>query len=295
MRKVFVAAWLACLCAPGALAQTGGERAALMEVVETERAFSRASVERGMRDAFIAFSAEDGVIFRNTPLNSRKFWTERPPAPGLLTWRPTYADIARAGDMGYTFGPWEFRSKTREDQPTGHGHFVTVWRKQADGTWKFAADIGISHAPPAVAQELQLAPAPRGRAPRAADADAERAALLKLERDFSDAATARGTTDAYRAYLTNDARLFRPDAAPYAGRAAALAALATRKGALRWQAAHADVSRSADLGYTYGTYEFRGAGDDPSKPERGHFMRVWKRQPGGPWRVVLDITNAIKP
>ena len=293
MRKVLFLLSLACACAVAASAQSDNAGSALRAMVESERAFSRASVERGISAAFVAYSADDGVIFRNTPLNSKKFWTERGPVPGVLTWQPSYADISRDGGLGYTFGPWEFRPKSLEDKPTGHGHFVTVWRRQPDGSWKFAADIGISNPPPSTVPPLRLAPTPASGPVSKSSAGTERARLLNLESDFSADSLARGAARAYRDRLAADARLFLQNTAPYEGRAAALAALGSRKAALTWQAAYAEVAHSADLGYTYGTYQLAFAGDG-GESERGHFMRVWKRRPDGPWRVVLDITNPVK-
>src|SRR5262245_34046427 len=34
---------------------------------------------------------------------------------------------------------------TPQDPPAGFGHYVTLWRKQPDGNWKLALDIGIGH------------------------------------------------------------------------------------------------------------------------------------------------------
>ena len=67
----------------------------------------------------------------------------------LLNWYPIVADIARAGDMGWTTGPWEFKSDIKEAKPVAFGNFLTVWKKQADGTFKFAIDLGISNPQPA--------------------------------------------------------------------------------------------------------------------------------------------------
>ncbi|HEV2765145.1 MAG TPA: hypothetical protein VGV38_19335, partial [Pyrinomonadaceae bacterium] len=204
MRKVFVLLLIVCASAFAASAQGDGREAALRAMVESERAFSRASVERGISAAFVAYSADDGVIFRDTPLNSKKFWTERGTVPGLLTWQPAYADMARAGDLGYTFGPWEFRPKTADEKPTGQGHFVTVWRRQPDGSWKFAADIGISNPPPSNVPALQLAETRGGKPDAKPDAEAERARLLKLESDFSADSLARGAATAYGPRLAPD-------------------------------------------------------------------------------------------
>jgi len=63
----------------------------------------------------------------------------------LLAWQPSFAGMAESGDMGFTTGPWEFKGDVKDEKPSGYGHFMTVWKKQADGSWKFVVDLGISH------------------------------------------------------------------------------------------------------------------------------------------------------
>src|SRR5437867_575453 len=58
--------------------------------------------------------------------------------PGFsVKWTATKADVSAAGDVGYTVGTYE-ATATGE---TEKGKYVTVWKKQADGTWKVAEDI----------------------------------------------------------------------------------------------------------------------------------------------------------
>jgi hypothetical protein len=78
-------------------------------LVQMERDFARAAATKGTRDAFLEFIADDGILFQPGPINGKKFWTERQPRKGLLSWEPIFADVSRAGDLGYTTGPWEFR------------------------------------------------------------------------------------------------------------------------------------------------------------------------------------------
>jgi ketosteroid isomerase-like protein len=55
----------------------------------------------------------------------------------------------------------------------------------------------------------------------------------------------------------------------------------------------ADISASGDLGYTYGTYEFRAVGKDGNPVvEHGKYTSIWKKQRDGSWKVVLDMGNA---
>jgi ketosteroid isomerase-like protein len=287
-----------------ALAFAQGERGASAEMrllVQTERAFARASAQKGMKEAFLSFAADDGVLFRRTVVNAKELWRGTTPAPtGLLTWRPAFADIARAGDAGYTFGPWEFRPNPADRDAAGHGQFVTFWRKQLDGTWKFEVDIGISHpAPPVGAEEIMEYVIPRGKwkptTKGRADAEAVRASLLDAERELAKDAAARGSHEALLAHADEQVRLFRPNAFPLSGKAAARDALKAQKALVAWRAKKAGASSSGDLGYTYGAYEMRETASDAQPSEQGHYVRFWKRPDGGKWRVVLDITNPVGP
>jgi ketosteroid isomerase-like protein len=62
----------------------------------------------------------------------------------------------------------------------------------------------------------------------------------------------------------------------------------TAKG-LQWTPEYVDVSRSGDLGYTYGYYTFDYLDSLGNKAQRkGVFHTVWKRQVDGSWKFVWD-------
>ena len=119
-----------------------------------------------------------------------------------------------------------------------------------------------------------------------ADAD-RREKLIKRETDFSVAATKKGTVNAFDAYLDEDARMLRADIAPALGKQRALEVLSSRLGTLSWQPTMADVSTSGDLGYTYGTFEFKSRG---VLVEHGSYVRVWKKI-GRAWQIVMDVAS----
>lgn len=49
------------------------------------------------------------------------------------------------------------------------------------------------------------------------------------------------------------------------------------------------MSDDGTLGYNYGRYEWRVPGPDGKAESRtGWFLTIWKRQPNGTWRYVLD-------
>jgi ketosteroid isomerase-like protein len=278
---------------------SGDREADLRSIVEAERGFARLSVEQGTRAAFIENLADDSVIFRPEPVNGKKWWSERPSRPGVLSWRPIFADVSRAGDLGYTTGPWEFREKSVEDKPVAFGQYVTIWKRQATGAWKVAVDLGTSNPQPTAEQtpapEVKF-PADNGAGKRPKpkiDEAAVRTALLKMEDEYSKRVATKKTLDAFLSFLADDVRVFRTEAFPAAGKEAARSLLQAKPGVLIWQSAKADVSLSGDMGYTYGSYELKAA--DGKGVESGNYLRIWKRQVEGKWKVVLDILNPVPP
>lgn len=281
------------------LAQKSNLSSDLQSLVDAERAFARAGTEKGIRDSFLAFIADKGILFRPGPVNGKQFLMARPAAPGLLTWQPSFADISGTGDMGWTTGPWEYRQKDPSEQPVGFGQFATVWKKQADGAWKWVIDHGIEHAqPPSPAAEWKL-PEKFNRSKTEAKADvvATQSALLALEKKFSKAAQSKGMAYAIVEYAADDVRLLRNNMLPVIGikEAASTLALTTAKRPVSWQAVNADVASSGDLGYSYGSYELK-ADKAGGASEKGNYLRIWKQQANGKWKVVLDMmTETPKP
>lgn len=265
----------------------------LDSLVNTERAFSRTAAEKGTRDAFLAFMADDGIVFAPGPVNGKKSWEARPKRPGLLSWEPIYADISAAGDMGYDTGPWEFRPKGAEDKPVAFGNFMTIWKKQPDGTFKFLLDLGISNPQPTSAQTLQSATIKSKATKNASDADmqAGREGVMNIEREFSKASVDKGALKAYLSYMGDEVRLLHEGKFPFVGKQAARTAIEAQAGKMSWQPEKSDVARSVDLGYTYGTYELKSA--DGKADENGYYVHVWKRHPDGKWKLVIEVLNPL--
>jgi ketosteroid isomerase-like protein len=276
-----------------------GFPARLAPVVEAEHAFAQHSIDHGMKDAFLSFAAPDGVVFRRGPVNAVELWKSRNPAPaGLLTWWPSYADVSRAGDMGWTTGPYEFREKPTDEKPAGTGHFFTVWRRQPDGSWKFVLDLGIEHpAPSAPETTLRYTASPgteKATPASASDSDEARRTLLEAERSLASDSASKGMTTALLSRGDEALRLYRQDSFPVVGREAARKTLKDMTEFVTWETLKTDVAASGDLGYAYGTYAVTPKGSE--KPsEQGNYARVWKRRRGGPWRVVFNVATPVRP
>lgn len=123
------------------------QQSALGSLVEAEREFCKTSVARGIREAFIANLADDSTLFRPHAVAGKKWMTEQPARPGLLTWEPIFADVSRAGDLGYTFGTAELKNEGSDK--IEYSNYVRIWKKRA-GAWKLVLDV-MSPAPPPAA------------------------------------------------------------------------------------------------------------------------------------------------
>ena len=266
----------------------------LQEMVQTEHAFARMALEKNTRDAFMAFIADDGLLFRPGAVNGKKWMLEHPVPPSdkrpLLAWQPILGMVAASGDLGFTTGPWQSKADINDEKPSAYGHFVTVWKKQPDGSWKFVVDLGISH-PQAVGPVDLWQPQGSKSEAKVSEIDvaAARNALLEEDRAYSRASLKDGLVKAFNSYAANEARLYRNGNLPFPDREASAAALASTKGQVLWTPIAGDVSRAGDLGYTHGGYEISDAAKKVT--ERGSYVRIW-RGFGDHWRIVLDVTNA---
>lgn len=114
---------------------------------KTDSEFSKLSEEKGANAAFIAYASEGAVMLRANgyPIEGRAAVVEtlsrRNDSTFTLVWKPSFADVASSGDLGYTYGTYELKSRP-EGKLIGEGTYVTIWKKDKDGNWKFALDAG---------------------------------------------------------------------------------------------------------------------------------------------------------
>lgn len=112
---------------------------------DLEDKFCKATLKGGGK-AFSSFFADDGVTLANgqapvvgkNAIEAKANWN---PAEYQLSWIPQGGEMSASGDMGYTWGHYEGKSKDRAGNPILRaGRYMTIWKKQADGSWKVALD-----------------------------------------------------------------------------------------------------------------------------------------------------------
>lgn len=263
-----------------ALAEGPSLRAGFDGLVAAERGFAKLSEGKGIKASFLANVAAGAVIFRPGPVPAKEWLSAHPDTPALLTWHPTHAAIARSGDLGWTTGPYEIAFP---GQPKGYGQYSTVWRKEPDGPWKFVVDLGVTTPAAALERGEPKLEAELARAPKTADLAAARESLLAADREMEKIAKEQSLTAAYMGAVGDGTYLLRDAHQPFVGKEAIRGFLATDQGGVTWESQGSGVSAAGDLGYVYGKADRK----DPH--QTGVYLRVWQRQPGGAWKLALDV------
>ncbi len=126
------------------------------------------------------------------------------------------------------------------------------------------------------------------------DVTADRERLLQTDREFAAFSVKNGAAEAFKKYLTPDAMQLPAGKSPVYGRETIYRSMAPNqdKYALDWEPQRAEVARSGELGWSWGTYTVRYT-DASGKPaeEHGKYVNIWKKQTDGSWRVYLDTGN----
>lgn len=116
------------------------------EITDTEKAFAQMAKDSGVALAFLHFAAENAVLQRNNQIVKGKaeiqqYFDNQTLENVSLQWSPDFIDVSKSGDFGYTYGNFTFSATDTAGNPLeATGVFHTVWKRQADGTWKYVWD-----------------------------------------------------------------------------------------------------------------------------------------------------------
>ncbi|PTD16051.1 hypothetical protein [Sphingomonas fennica] len=226
---------------------------------QAERAFAAMAQRDGQWSAFRAFAARDGLMFAPEPVKAQAFLAGRENPPVPVMWWPATAITACDGSLAISTGPWIGATEG------GTGTFTTVWRRQADGGWKWLLDHGRST--PA------FVPAGREVAHMSPDCSS------RIEK------TARAQRLAEETSLAPDRRLAADAVQQREGR---MPEKAVRTLALQPQGALIAEGRSDDATLAWQAHALKGG-----KPG-AHDLAVWQWRGADGWRIVLYETIGIE-
>lgn len=251
---------------------------ALQRMVATERAFAAATAEVGIRDGFLSFFANDAVkILPGKPptlTSAREALVAEPlqllPVVNRLIWEPFTGHISSDGTLGWLTGGYVSLNVARREV-TSQGAYFSVWKRQPDKTFRVWLDEGISL--PRIWQDaspFRVAPDPD-----AANVGAADETLASVE------SAVCADRDAWRARLAEAVRLHVDGMMPIVGRDAVLSSPRIA-GPRACTVVRTEAAASGDLAVTIGGF------DDAERHASGTWVRVWKRDVTGRWRIVFQ-------
>jgi ketosteroid isomerase-like protein len=116
------------------------------EVLLVEHNFAELAKNEGIAKAFLSYADEDAVLNRNNTIikgrkEIQKYFKSQTLTDIKLEWKPDFVDVAKSGDLAYTYGKYTFSAiDSNGNSINSNGIFHTVWKKQLDGTWKYVWD-----------------------------------------------------------------------------------------------------------------------------------------------------------
>ncbi len=264
--------------------------AAARAIAETEAKFYEMGQAEGTRAAFLAYLAPEAIVFSPGPVSARSVWEKRPAAGLSLKWKPAFIGVAQSGDLAFSTGPAEWRKAKEDEKPFGYGQFVTIWKKQADGAWKVALDVGIE-VPGATREEPAETVFSVGE-PFAPGVSTEKKAVARMLRNAEAKSANVARTDSTASVIgsaNDDVIVLREGVFPAAGKAAATLMLSVGRGALTREKLGGGMSAAGDLVYSYGSYTLK----HPEKTERGNYLQVWRAESDGTFKLALDYQSPL--
>ncbi|HUO96781.1 MAG TPA: nuclear transport factor 2 family protein [Steroidobacteraceae bacterium] len=255
-------------------------------IIDNERAFAHAAVERGTRAAFLEVLAESSVRLDPAPHPGRAV-TEAGPSPGApLRWQPDLASISGSGDFGWASGPWLAYEHSTEELPVAAGHYLTVWRKEPGGAWRVLLDGGVAYPldEPKIAHRLEVTPRLRhagGGHGRASDCSGAFATLWQQ----------KGRAAALKQFLADDARQLVAGAALIDGRSGWLKGDTLRGAVLsKLRTSRSLRSDGGDIEVSYGELDVAARLDTPAR----HYVFVHNWDVGKSCRLALEMLNPAR-
>jgi ketosteroid isomerase-like protein len=264
-------------------AQDQKQKEELQKIIQTEKAFAQASIDKGTKIAFLEFLSKESIIFdKLMPVNGLEHW-QKLDFKEVITWQPIIAEIAGSSDLGYTVGNYQFHNTSAEEKPNAFGSFVTLWKKQADNSWKVAIDMGVSHEEVITntTNITEIFPVFKPYELKNQMVLAERMVFMN---DHFYWKNAKSSLNPFEPHLAQNVRLYHKNLKPIIGKENAKVFLKkTYNKNLVYTGLKAISSIAGDLVCVYGVIS--GAG------KSGTYLRIYKQEAKDAWKIVVEMVD----
>ncbi|MFN0081083.1 MAG: YybH family protein [Ferruginibacter sp.] len=118
--------------------ESNGEKNAAL--LKADADFAVLSEQKGLKEAFLENIDSNGVLLRPDVLpiagaDAVDYIIAVKDTGYTMLWKPSYAEVAVSGELGYTYGVYQIKPSVIDT--VLYGTYVSIWKKQPDGKWKF--------------------------------------------------------------------------------------------------------------------------------------------------------------
>jgi ketosteroid isomerase-like protein len=128
--------------------KTIDHKQAVRELLDVDLKFAEKSMAVGSHTAFLEYIDDSCVLLRpkKMPVIGKEKIVEMFSSPDTsftLNWTPAFAEVSKSGELGYTYGIYTVQMDSPDGSlVTKEGTYVTIWKKNKKGEWKFVLDTG---------------------------------------------------------------------------------------------------------------------------------------------------------
>jgi ketosteroid isomerase-like protein len=150
VNRVFAASIIAGLVL---FAPAGAQSSSVASLLAADNGWAKVYAAKQLPQSVGYVDAAGSVLAPNAPKATGraaigKLFAEFFALPNVqISWKPTEASVAASGDIGYTSGVYQMSFTQNGKVVPDHGKYVTIWKHEADGSWKVLLDIFNSDLP----------------------------------------------------------------------------------------------------------------------------------------------------
>ena len=246
-------------------------------LVNVETSFNEKANKENLQKAFLEFTDLSCIIFRPKPVSAKVYYNSNADL-GKLSWKPEYAMISKAGDFGFTTGPYiynDFEKKT-------YGHYLSVWRADKNKKWKLVLNGKVSHPQPInVLPEVFLNPENYKYSKLIGPQKIQMREDIVFNTDvLLSKSLQKSGSYSLNEFYDNSVRLYFPNHLPEFGKVAVLNFITSQKINITSTPIATDRAFSGDLAYTYGEAEINN--------KKYYYVRIWQIDATMKWNIIID-------
>lgn len=283
--KKTIATSLILTCFSGILlAQT----AEIKTVIAAEQSFNKTIAKKGIKDGFLSVVDDEAIVFKPLAVNAKEFYTNIDKQPGTLSWESKFARISANGDLAFTAGPYVYQN-SKNDEDKVYGHYVSIWRTNADNKLKLLIDLGIQHPEPEQEEITDFKESDAKLTAPSKDPFSGKKLILATDDVFNHSLSI-STLGTYKEFLSPEAHYYFPGFEPLIGQDKIMKFINNEAISISAKTTSGGRAVSNDMAYSYGTATIKKGNISSNY----NYVRVWELDKTHKWNVLLEIFSSVE-